>query len=128
MNILLDTHILLWFLTDDDKLPLHIKETIQDPNNTVYTSIVSFWEISIKLSLEKLKLDITFEKLYDESFNIGFHILHIQKHHLSILKELPFLHRDPFDRLLISQANSDNLTLITADINNHKYDVDVLWK
>jgi len=115
MNILLDTHALLWLLNDDDRLSEKAKTTIGNPNNKVLVSIVSFWEIAIKMSLSKLVLDVPFECLFEECETLNIGILRIDRLHLIPLRELPFFHRDPFDRLIICQAIVEDCTLVSAD-------------
>lgn len=84
-------------------------------NNDVFISIASFWEISIKLSLAKLALDIPFELLFDESEKLNMSILNVKKEHLVCLKELPFIHKDPFDRMIACQSIVENYTLVSID-------------
>ncbi|MBF0227653.1 MAG: type II toxin-antitoxin system VapC family toxin [Desulfobacterales bacterium] len=127
MKILLDTHAFLWFLSDNDKLSQGTRKVLENSNNDIFISIASFWEISIKLSLSKLILDIPFELLFDEAKDLNIQILHINKEHLMILKELPFHHKDPFDRLLIAQSIQENLTIVTADSYFKSYSVKTLW-
>lgn len=115
MNILLDTNALLWLFNDDDRLSEKAKTSIGNPDNKVLVSIVSFWEIAIKMSLSKLVLDIPFEYLFDECETLDIGILNINKLHLIPLRELPFVHRDPFDRLIICQAIVEDCTLVSAD-------------
>lgn len=115
MNFLLNTHSMLWLFDDDDRLSENAKEIITDPENRIFISIASFWEIAIKMSLSKLVLDIPFEKLFDECEKLDFNILNISKRHLLFLKTLPFVHRDPFDRLIVCQAIIENCTLVSAD-------------
>jgi PIN domain nuclease of toxin-antitoxin system len=106
---------MLWLFDDDDRLSENAKEIITDPENRIFISIASFWEIAIKMSLSKLVLDIPFEKLFDECEKLDFNILNISKRHLLFLKTLPFVHRDPFDRLIVCQAIIENCTLVSAD-------------
>jgi PIN domain nuclease of toxin-antitoxin system len=106
---------MLWLFDDDDRLSKNAKEIITDPENRIFISIASFWEIAIKMSLSKLVLDIPFEKLFDECEKLDFNILNISKRHLLFLKTLPFVHRDPFDRLIVCQAIIENCTLVSAD-------------
>ena len=123
---LLDTHAFLWFLSDDPKLPALAKTTVESAQS-VFISIASFWEMAIKDSLGKLKLPASIPDLISGCARNGFAVLPIKAEHLALLKELPRIHGDPFDRLLICQASSENMTLITADENIAKYDVPVLW-
>ena len=112
MRLLLDTHILLWWLADSPKLPEQAREWIADPASAVFVSAVSLWEIWLKQSLGKLKLPSDFEeKLAAESFES----LPLLAAHTRGLASLPWHHRDPFDRMLIAQANATGLAFLTAD-------------
>ncbi len=128
MQFLLDTHVLIWLLEGNKNLSNVAKATIEDENNSLYLSVASLWEITIKLSLGKLDLQISIEDMV-ESFLIpsGIEILPIEIGHLSILRELPLHHRDPFDRLIISQAKADELTLISTDGVFTQYSLKLLW-
>ena len=123
--LLLDTHAILWFLNDDPKLPARMKEAIRTEKN-VYVSVASFWEIAIKESIGKLKIPAPVAQLMEACEDNGFMILPIKADHLALLKGLPKLHGDPFDRLLICQAKSEGMALITLDENIRKYEVSVL--
>ena len=127
MRYLLDTHIIIWLLERSPHLPLGMKEIIIDDANSIYVGSVSLWEIAIKVNLGKLKLRSTFEKFLDEVNSSDLEVLQIKDEYLKELSSLPSIHKDPFDRLLISMAMFDNLTLITADENIHKYDVPWIW-
>ena len=112
MRILLDTHILLWWLHGSRSLPVEAKRTIQSPENTIFVSAVSLWEIRLKQSLGKLRLPADFkERLAGESFES----LPLTATHASRIVELPWRHRDPFDRMLVAQAQAEELILLTAD-------------
>jgi len=82
MNLLLDTHALLWLFDDDDRLSENAKEIIANPDNKIFISIASFWEIAIKMSLSKLTLDIPLEQLFDECEKLDINVLNINKKHL----------------------------------------------
>ncbi len=123
---LLDTHALLWFLSDDPKLPSAVKEAIEAAEN-VYISIASFWEIAIKESIGKLTLPAPIPRLMEDCEKLGFAILPIKSVHLALIKDLKRVHGDPFDRLLICQAKAEDMTLVTVDENIRKYDVPVFW-
>jgi PIN domain nuclease of toxin-antitoxin system len=112
MNILLDTHILLWAITDDSRLPSKIRKNILDADH-VFVSVVSLWECAIKISINKLNVD--FDALISSIRESGFQMLNIKPDHLSQLLKLPFHHRDPFDRLLMAQALSEPLLLQSVD-------------
>ena len=109
---LLDTHVILWCLTNDKKLPKYIFEKIINPDNKVFVSTVSAWEIVIKKSLGKLECPDDIESVIEEN---GFDWLSITVKDVLKIQELPDLHKDPFDRLLIAQALCSQLTLITSD-------------
>ena len=112
MRLLLDTHILLWWLSDDSSLPGHARRLISDTDNTVFVSAVSLWEIWLKQSLGKLRLPPDFEeRLARESFEN----LPLTAAHALEVALLPWHHRDPFDRMLVAQARAAHLKLLTAD-------------
>ncbi|KPA14791.1 twitching motility protein PilT [Candidatus Magnetomorum sp. HK-1] len=127
MKILIDTHTLLWFLSNDVKLSEKAKKIIENSKNDVFVSIASFWEISIKLSLSKLVLDIPFELLFVESENLGIQILQIKKEHLIYLTKLPFFHKDPFDRIIICQGIIEDTAIISIDEKFDEYKVERIW-
>ena len=125
--LLLDTHVFLWFENRDNKLSAPLLEFIETTMD-VYVSIATFWELAIKNSLGKLALKASITDIMQDCVEYNFTILPIRAAHLEILNGLPWIHRDPFDRLLVSQAKAENLTLVTADNNIRKYDVTTLWK
>ena len=127
MNILIDTHVLLWFLNGDEKLPLRVKDAIEDFNNNKFVSTSSIWELAIKTSLGKFKFDKGFDDFLKLIDNNGFELLHITLDHVLILSNLEFIHRDPFDRLMVAQCKSDNLVFATKDENIKKYNIDTIW-
>lgn len=127
MDLLLDTHTLLWFYSADTQLSDKAKQIILDPTNDCFVSIASLWEISIKYNLGKLELvdslDIFFSFIRRNQFNI----LHIEFNHLLQLGLLPHAHKDPFDRIIIAQGISENLTIATKDDVFKNYTDNVLW-
>jgi len=127
MKILLDTHAFLWFLGGNFELSKQAKTLIENQENEIYISIASFWEIAIKNSLGKLTLDVSFAELKTEAIKNSFQLLPITFEDTPQLNKLPFHHRDPFDRIIISQAKENNLTLVSCDSNFSLYDVNVLW-
>lgn len=112
---LLDTHILLWLEYNVKKIPNDVINLLENPEIAVYFSIASLWEIAIKINLNKRDFDVHLTSLYDAMVKNGFEEIAIRKPHLDIVSQLPIQHKDPFDRLLIAQAMSENLTLITHD-------------
>lgn len=127
MEYLLDTHSLLWFINGDRELSDTAKSYIENPDTTKYVSVASFWEIAVKVSIKKLDLDMPFTELKEHVSKNGFTILPITFEHTSNLVKLDFHHKDPFDRLLISQALTDQLTIISRDSNFRKYTVNLIW-
>jgi len=127
MKILLDTHTFLWFLGGDSELSKQARTLIEDPKNEKYISIASFWEIAIKNSLGKLTLDVSFAELKTEAIKNGFQLLPITFEDTLQLNTLPLHHRDPFDRIIISQAKENNLMLVSCDDNFSLYNVNLLW-
>ena len=125
--LLLDTHTFLWFVNDPAGLPARVNETIEMSDN-VYISIVSFWEMAIKNSLGKLDLPATISQMMKDCERLEFSILPIKSGHLERLRTLPWYHRDPFDRLLVCQAQEEKLTLVSADEKMMQYNVQILWK
>jgi len=123
VNLLLDTHVLLWWLSDDPQLGDSARKAISDPENIVYVSVVSLWEIAIKRGLGKLTLPDDF----DEALAVqGFRELPLKGGHVRFNRVLPWLHRDPFDRMLIAQAQAEQLTLVTKDEDIRGYSVSLL--
>lgn len=123
MNVLLDTHVLLWWLSDDPRLGARARELIADPDTTVYLSAVVMWEIRIKQAIGKLAVARDFRTVVDTQ---GFTELPLTINHTEALAQLPMHHRDPFDRMLIAQARSERLTVVTADESLCAYEVSVL--
>ncbi len=128
MRVLIDTHILLWLYLEPKRISDEIKEFVHDrKQNEIFVSDVSGWEISIKYGTGKLKLpEIPELFVPDRIRRAGFLPLPIDFRHVLRVHNLPPIHRDPFDRLLISQAQSENMTIFTADRNIPKYDAKVL--
>ena len=127
MKYLLDTHVILWLATNSPLLSETVKRAILDNNNEKHVSIVSAWEVAIKLGTQKLQLDGGLAEFFRMIDVNGFLLLGIEREYLQYARSLPFFHKDPFDRLLIATANVENLTLISIDDNIQKYDVNWLW-
>ena len=127
MDLLLDTNAFLWFCEDNPKLSSIGKQYIENPNNTSFISMASLWEIAIKLSLGKLKLKIPFDKFVELVEDNGFKILSITFEHALNVSNLEFHHRDPFDRLLISQGIVEDIPIITADTAFDRYKINRIW-
>ena len=128
MKLLLDTHIFLWLRNEPEKIPLHIMNVYEDMRSDVFLSMASIWEIQIKNQLGKLALDIPLNELIDQQcLKNGLQILPIETTHIYALKNLPAHHNDPFDRLILTQAQTENLTLLSADSVFKHYDVECIW-
>jgi len=128
MKVLLDTHAFLWWIGNDPRLSQPARESIASSSNEVFFSVASAWEMSVKARLGKLKLQADFEQFLKEHLaNSGFTVLPISFSHVLGLDRLPLLHRDPFDRMLISQSQCESMPLITADAQIRQYDAQVLW-
>lgn len=127
MKILLDSHTFLWLVWGKN-LSDRARATFINPDYEIYFSAASYWEISIKVSLGKLQVTPDWIARFDREL-VGNSIrwLPITKEHCQRLLELPRIHHDPFDRLLIAQAQVENMTLLTADANIQKYPVSVIW-
>jgi PIN domain nuclease of toxin-antitoxin system len=127
MNLLLDTHVFLWFVNDHPKLSNHFKDLIEDDDNVSYLSMASLWEMSIKFNLGKLTLEPDYEEFVErEVITSRIKLLKIELEHLKINAALPFHHRDPFDRLIIAQAVVENLPIISVDSAFDKYSVTLI--
>ena len=122
MSLLLDTHVVLWWLADDSTLAAEIKERL-DHEPDVYISPATICEVAIKQSLGKLEKPADLAERIRDS---GFRHLHITVEHGIVAGRLPLIHRDPFDRMLIAQAKVEHLTLVTRDAHIQQYDVSVL--
>lgn len=128
MRLLLDAHALLWFLADDPRLSPTARELISDQANNLILGMGTCWEISIKVSLGKLKLTQPFSRFMDSA--VAAHqieLLPINLRHISRLSELPFHHRDPFDRLLAAQAQEESLAVVSTDTALDAYGVQRVW-
>jgi len=127
MNLLLDTHTLLWFLTDSPKLPSNVRDALKDLSNPTFVSMVSLWEVALKHSLGRLELHAEPERFFDLVEESGFRLLPIDPAHILGMTRLTLHHQDPFDRLLIAQAQFERLTLVSKDSMFSRYDVPLLW-
>ncbi len=123
MNLLLDTHILIWALENNSQLTGNVRDIIIDGKNLVFVSSVSAWEISIKKSIGKLQAP---DNLMEEIEQHRFTPLDINFKHSQLAGQLPYIHKDPFDRMLIAQAIIEKLILVTKDSFIPQYDVKVL--
>ena len=128
MNMLLDTHTALWWINEHERLSSKAKKILLSGNHTLNVSIVSAWEIAIKVSIGKMSgLKGGIHTFINTLENMPVRILPIHSRHIEAVETLPFIHRDPFDRLLIATAKAEGMTILTADENIPKYDVPSVW-
>jgi len=128
MRVLLDTHTFLWWIGDDPRLSPLARDVIGDGGNVVYLSAASGWEIAIKARLGKLQLPGALASfIADQLAANAFDSLPVQMSHALHVHTLPPHHRDPFDRLLVAQAQMENIPILTADPQIGRYTVQVIW-
>ena len=128
MKILLDTHTFLWWDAAPEKLSANVIEALSNPENNIFLSVVSAWEVQIKKQLGKLSLSIPIHEMIESQEQInGLVVLPVELKHILALDNLPNHHKDPFDRLLIAQAKSEQLTIASADPVFLQYDVKIRW-
>ena len=121
MNLLLDTHVALWAITDDPKLTAKARELILAPRTIIWISAVSVWEISIKHSLGKADMPVTGQEALHYFRQAGYRFLAIEPEHAIAIEDLQLIHHDPFDRLLVAQAFAEPMRLMTHDITVARY-------
>lgn len=127
MKYLLDTHALIWFLEGDERLSSKAKSIVCNDDADIYVSIVSLWEMAIKISLGKLELSQSLEQIIAKLPQQSITVLSVQPPHVVTLLSLPFEHRDPFDRLLIAQALRENMILMSNEVLFLRYGVNRVW-
>lgn len=128
MRVLADTHAILWWLRDEPRLSREARAIVGDGANEVLWSVASSWEIAVKLSTGKLTLDRPLDRLFaDLVGEQGLVVLPIGHQHCSRVAELPLHHRDPFDRMLIAQAQQERVPILTADPKLASYEVEIVW-
>ncbi len=127
MKILLDTNALLWIIENNANLTQRVRKIVADDTHSIFISVVSLWEIAIKMSIGKLELAHTLDEIIEKIGDHNAVILPIGLDAIRKIRTLSFHHRDPFDRLIIAQAQAQNLTIITSDAVFKSYEVKVLW-
>lgn len=130
MNVLLDTHVFLWWIEDNPRLSSRAREVIADGENMVFVSAASGWEIAIKARLGKLSLpeNEALDRFISDQLQVNaFQVLPVQLSHGLHVYTLPLLHRDPFDRLLVAQSQVEKMPLVTGDDRIARYRVQVIW-
>jgi PIN domain nuclease of toxin-antitoxin system len=127
LSYLLDTHTFLWAISESSDLSDNVIEILENPENQLFLSIASLWEIAIKLSIGKLRLTFPFDELTGKLTEASVDVLDIRFEHLRVVSSLPRIHRDPFDRLIVAQAISENFILLTNDEQLKSYAVQTFW-
>lgn len=127
MKLLLDTHTFIWWDSDPTQLSQAALTALRNPANTVWFSVVSAWEMVIKRQLGKLTLRLPLAQIVAEQQANGLQVLDVTLGHTLAVESLPLVHKDPFDRLLVAQANTLGAELVTADAVFAHYPVRVLW-
>ena len=121
MRMLLDTHVALWAITDDERLSAAARELIAEPASTVVVSAVSIWEIAIKRSLSRGEMPVSASAAIRYFQRAGYVMLDVKAEHAAGVEKLPPIHADPFDRLLVAQALAEPLRLLTHDATVARY-------
>jgi PIN domain nuclease of toxin-antitoxin system len=127
MKALLDTHTFIWWDSDPSRLSAKALAVLHDPASTILLSVVSVWEILVKSQLGKLTLRLPLDQIIAQQVANRVQILPATLEHVLALGDLPAVHKDPFDRLLISQARIEGATLLSADHVFNQYPVQILW-
>jgi len=127
MHLLLDTHLLVWAMGSPERLPNGLAEMLEDPSHTPLFSVASLWELVIKQGLNRTDFNVQPSLLRRALLESGWQELPIAANHVLAVADLPPLHRDPFDRLLLAQAKADGLLLITADQQLATYPGPIRW-
>lgn len=128
MNLLIDTHALIWFITDNDNLPHKTKKLIENKENNCYVSIATYWEIGIKNSIGRLDLNADLKTIFQIIEETGFETLPITTNQILRNANLEFHHQDPFDRIIIAQSLTEKMTIITRDSQFKNYNVPIIWE
>ena len=128
MKLLLDSHVFIWMDISPNRLSVKAQQAITDPQNEIYLSYVSIWEMQIKIQLGKLSLNSSLQKaIQNQRKTNDLALLSIKIRHIFALQNLPHHHGDPFDRLLIAQAQTEGLRFVTDDAKIQQYDIHPLW-
>lgn len=127
MRVLLDTHAFLWFMAGDERLSQKARETMSKENTELFLSAASVWEMAIKAALGRLQLPLPVADYVAEKIHAGFQMMPIDWVHAAAVQKLPFHHRDPFDRLIIAQAQVEKLPLVSGDRKFLKYGIQLIW-
>lgn len=127
MRLLLDTHVLLWYATDDPRLSARARRALDADDSELVVSVASIWELAIKAGLKQVTLPLPLPELVAALVRDGYRILSIEWTHAAAVESLPPHHRDPFDRLLVAQASLEQIPLVSGDAALAPYKVRRLW-
>ena len=127
MKLLLDTHAFLWFVTGDRRLSRRARRAVEAGDAELLVSTASVWEVAIKASLGRLTLPKSVHDYFDDKVATGFIILPVEWAHAARVAELPFHHRDPFDRLIIAQALVERIPIVSGDPEFKMYGARIVW-
>jgi PIN domain nuclease of toxin-antitoxin system len=128
MKLLLDAHTFLWFVQGDSKLSQTARQLAEDPMNDRFLSVASVWEMGIKMSVGKLRLESAVDLFVPQQLDLnGMGLLGITVEHIAAVSTLPFHHRDPFDRMLIAQAQVEQMSIVSVDAALDAYGITRLW-
>ena len=127
MNLLLDTHALIWFVAGDRRLGRAARAAMEQEQARLHISAASVWEMAIKAARKRLELPHPVARYLADRIDEGYSVVPVEVSHAAAVEHLPFHHHDPFDRLLIAQALSQRFAVITRDRVFKKYGVDVIW-
>ena len=127
LKALLDTHTFIWWDGEPSRLSHRVLDLLQDPSSEILLSVVSLWEMLIKSQLGKMKFRLALSEIVNHQLNNGLKILPVTIDHVLELENLPFIHKDPFDRLLIAQARFEGAILLSSDHLLTQYPVQIFW-
>ncbi len=127
MNLLVDTHALLWFVAGDRHLERAARAAMEQEQACLFISAASVWEMAIKAARKRLELPYPVARYLADRIEEGYVLLRVDGSHVAAVEHLPFHHHDPFDRLLVAQALSERLQVVTRDRVLKKYGVEVIW-
>jgi PIN domain nuclease of toxin-antitoxin system len=127
MSLLVDTHAFLWFMTGDRRLSRSARRAIEESDGGWWLSAASVWELAIKSSLGRLTLPASVDEYFSEKVQQGLRVLSVDWTHAASVERLPWHHRDPFDRLIVAQAQSESLSVVTKDPAFARYGIRIVW-
>ncbi|MBX7158545.1 MAG: type II toxin-antitoxin system VapC family toxin [Verrucomicrobiae bacterium] len=127
MDILIDTHVLIWFAEKHSNLTPKVQRWLENADNKVFLSVASLWEMAIKVNISRLKLLVPFETMVEQLPQMGFELMPIELKHVTRFSSLPLHHSDSFDRMLVAQAMEEKLNLVSSDRSLSRYGIKVMW-